>query len=125
MYSVFLADSDPDLVASSPPLAEVSVQAIPIPAGEWFVEDARLTAERAPGGLLVLEGLLSREVRVGNRVAVELLGPTDTLRPWVQMAPGSLIGVESGWTVHQGAMLGLLTPSFMRMASEFPEVAAN
>ena len=122
MYSVCLADSDPDLVAGSPELAAETIAVLSVPPGEWSVEDGRLSAERAPGGLLVLEGLLSRDVRVGGRFVPELLGPTDTLRPWVRMGADSSLGVEASWTAHEGAMVGLLDPSFMRTAAEYPQV---
>jgi CRP/FNR family transcriptional regulator, cyclic AMP receptor protein len=122
VYSISLSDIDPELTEASPQLASLSVEVIVAPAGEWSIDDEGVTPERAPGGLLVLEGLLAREVRVGAQVAMELLGPTDTLRPWVRMGADSSIGVESSWTVHDGAMLGVLDTQFMRRAAESPRV---
>src|SRR5437870_3202033 len=51
-----------------------------VATGSWAAEtDAEMT--EGGFGFLVLDGLLIRRVGIGERVAAELLGPSDLLRP--------------------------------------------
>ena len=52
-----------------------------IPRGAWFPSPGERGGE-ADLGLLVLDGLLTRRVALGDRHSVELLGRGDLLRPW-------------------------------------------
>jgi CRP/FNR family cyclic AMP-dependent transcriptional regulator len=130
MQRVRLADRDPDLfsllqeqtVAAAREVATAA--AIGVPAGPWRFEGHRFSAERVPGGLLVVDGLLCRTVRLGNRAAMELLGPEDVIRPWVRMGQGSAIAVDGDWRVHEDATLAVLDRSFLRRVAPWPELTA-
>jgi hypothetical protein len=81
---IALLDADPDLASelSSADLVaarrHVRTATLSVPRGSWDSEDAQ-----RPGlGFLVLRGLLIREVRVGDRVRAELVGPGDLLLAW-------------------------------------------
>src|SRR5690349_8022888 len=66
---------------------DLRVRVTSIPVGEW---NAERLAEADPThlGLLLLEGVLAREVVIGKTVSTELLGPGDFLRPWhIEDAP--------------------------------------
>ena len=52
-----------------------------IPRGAWFPSLGERGGE-ADLGLLVLDGLLTRRMALGDRHSVELLGRGDLLRPW-------------------------------------------
>src|SRR5687768_109322 len=49
--------------------------------GEWHA-DRLAGADPGHVGLLMLEGMLVREVVVGDTVSAELVGPGDLVRPW-------------------------------------------
>jgi len=49
-------------------------------------------------GLLVLDGVLSRELIVADHVSAELLGPGDVLRPWQTGNRASLLPVDAVWS---------------------------
>lgn len=99
-------------------------------ASPWLPESSEEPADELPQvGLLVLEGLLMREVRVrletarrhGGGVNVELLGPGDFLRPW-QDDEGELLRCASNWHVFQPARLALIDHRILRAASRWPEI---
>lgn len=59
-------------------------------------------------GLLVLDGLMGRRVRVGNAVATELLGSGDILRPWDEPTLWGMIPPELDWRVFRPTRLAVL-----------------
>ena len=73
-------------------------------------------------GLHVLSGFLSNRLRSGGRAALEILGPSDLLRPWVRRDPASLIGSQLEWTVHTPAEVAILDGAFARRMARWPEV---
>src|SRR2546423_9101630 len=97
---VRLADEDPDLFAGLDAgalrrLAPFTVaRAVDLPPGGW---DERMEEQsRAPLGLLLLRGLLLREGTLGREHCVEILGPGDPIRPWVETGSTAL-SVEARW----------------------------
>lgn len=93
--------------------------------GPWAVEHP---LGQAPGdlGFLVLDGLLSRDVRVGRHGCAELLGPGDVLRPWdADEGRGAPVRHESAWRVHQATRLGVLDARFAALAGRFPGIVAE
>jgi CRP-like cAMP-binding protein len=84
--------------------------------------------ESTPGsiGLLVIEGVLTRDVRVGGRSASELLGAGDLLRPW-DHDDGADASIEtpSAWTVLARTRLAVLDERFGRIVGRWPEVTAG
>ncbi len=82
----------------------------------------------SPGdlGFLVVDGMLSRETRVGRHGCTELLGPSDVLRPWdADDGSNAPIRNESAWRVHQAARLAVLDARFAAYAGRFPPVVAE
>jgi CRP-like cAMP-binding protein len=76
-------------------------------------------------GLLVLEGLLVREVGVEGRHAAEVLGPSDLLRPWDHDGEDALLPVTAVWRVLCPARLAVLDARWaMRMAA-WPSVGCE
>ena len=93
--------------------------------GPWAAEHP---LGEAPGdlGFLVVEGLLSRDVRVGRHACAELLGPGDLLRPWdADEGSGAPVRHESAWRVLQAARLAVLDARFASVAGRFPPVVAE
>ncbi len=83
--------------------------------GPWF-EAAGLGL-----GLLVLEGLLALETRVGDRTAAELVGPGDLLQP-SGPAADQLLMRTCGWRVLRPARLALLDREFADRVRPFPQI---
>src|SRR5919204_206042 len=92
--------------------------------GEWR-GDEEYPATAGHLGLLVLEGLLAREMRVGDRVCIELLGPGDLLRPWVKVAAYSSVPIDSHWTVVEPTRIAVLDRRFAATIARFPEIAGT
>ena len=74
-------------------------------------------------GLLIVEGLLLREVRLLDTSSAELLAHGDVLRPWD--ADGELhlpVPADVAWTVLEPVSVAVLDPDFLRRAARWPEV---
>jgi CRP-like cAMP-binding protein len=128
MEMTVVGAEQPDLVAAVPDprrdeaRAATRAAVLRVGLGRWAAE-----ALRAPPGhygLLVLEGLLSREVQVGHRSCVELLGAGDIIRPWDTLAEGSTIAVDARWTVQSAVRLAVLDRAFALRIGPFPEITA-
>jgi CRP/FNR family cyclic AMP-dependent transcriptional regulator len=96
-----------------------------VPPGPWD-PGTRHSRDPAFMGLLVVEGMLSRDVELGGRRCSELLGPGDLLRPWdYDETDASSLPAESAWTVLEPARLAVLDGRFARVACRYPELVAR
>jgi CRP-like cAMP-binding protein len=93
-----------------------------IPRGDWT--PARLTADRHAGwlGLLVLDGLMIRNLRLEGLECCELLGPGDIIRPWDREDEHASLDARVGWRALEEVRVALLDETFARMACRWPEV---
>jgi hypothetical protein len=127
--AVHVLDADPDLGSglSGPRLAEARRRLIAhehvLPAGTWH-GDRMQQAHGASLGLLVLEGLIARELLMRDNVSTELLGEGDLLRPWQASGPARLIRSEVRWTVLSATRVAMLGPAFGAELARYPEVHA-
>jgi CRP/FNR family cyclic AMP-dependent transcriptional regulator len=82
------------------------------------------TIERQPGhlGVLVVEGLLSREVVLGGTVTTELVGRGDVLRPVDHDVAGAPVQFDIAWRVLQTTRILYLDRDFALAAGRWPEV---
>jgi hypothetical protein len=76
-------------------------------------------------GMLVLDGLLVRQVEVGGLRCCELLGPGDLLRPWDEDDGGDTLESRAAWRVLEPTRLALLDGGFARRACRWPTVTAE
>ena len=85
--------------------AELGAPLVERPVGPWTVE---IASDPLAMGVLVVEGVLARIVRLGDAVTTELVGPCDLLRPahYEDAAAPIPVGIE--WTVLEPARLALL-----------------
>jgi CRP-like cAMP-binding protein len=96
-----------------------------VEAGPW---DPSAGYERTPGaiGLLVIDGVVARDLRIAGRWCSELLGPGDLLNPWDQDADaGESLQPESAWNVLERTRLAVLDERFARVACRWPQVMAG
>src|SRR3954454_23566535 len=91
-------------------------------SGRW---DACAAAGPARGGhgLLVLAGLLVRQVGLNERVAAELLGPGDLLRPLEHDGEEATLPFEATWRVLTDVRIAILDLRWAYRMAPFPEVA--
>ena len=69
-----------------------------LPVGAWDVSDLDgTTADHL--GLLLVQGVLLRQLAVAGQVSVELLEPGDLVRPWQPAGGVRLLPVDVGWWV--------------------------
>ena len=124
---VRVLDADPDLGALlSAERAEPAARSLVahlhlVPAGSW--RDRRLLqAGPEQLGLLVLEGVVARELLLSDNVSTELLGPGDLLRPWQDQGPSRLVQSQVRWTVLEPLRCAVLDQGFAQRVAAFPEV---
>jgi hypothetical protein len=91
--------------------------------GPWEVE--RLSGTSADHiGLLVIDGVLAREVLVSDTVSTELLGPGDVIRPWHLHETASLLRYAVRWNVLTRSRVALLDRRAAAQLATYPEVNA-
>jgi CRP/FNR family cyclic AMP-dependent transcriptional regulator len=91
--------------------------------GPWDVGRLSVTGPEHIG-LLVLDGLLSRDVLVWDTVSSELLGAGDVIRPWRVQEGGSLVRHSVRWTVLAHTRVALLDRRLGARLGRYPEVNA-
>jgi CRP/FNR family transcriptional regulator, cyclic AMP receptor protein len=92
--------------------------------GHWQSEPWMFD-RRGSLGLMVLEGLIARQVMVGEMESVELVGPGDVLRPWAEVDRELAQQARESWIVTRRVRLALLDRTFAMSVSAWPEIAAN
>jgi CRP/FNR family cyclic AMP-dependent transcriptional regulator len=93
--------------------------------GPWEPSD-RYAADPAFFGLLVIDGMIARDVELGGRRCSELLGPGDLLRPWDHDdADAASVPSESAWNVLEPSRVAVLDGRFARVACRYPELVAR
>jgi CRP/FNR family transcriptional regulator, cyclic AMP receptor protein len=116
-------DLDPDALRSA--TAELIAPVVPV---EWVKHTGRWGPSALEGhlGLLVIRGLLLREVRLLGTPSAELLGDGDLLRPW-DVDGEYTLPVPAGvfWTVLAPIEVAVLNGGFLRRAARWPEVLAR
>jgi CRP-like cAMP-binding protein len=102
---------------------ELTVRVTALSVGEW--DGSRLAATDPENvGLLVLDGVMAREVVVGDTVSTELLGPGDIVRPWQLTADTELLRVSVRWNALSKMRLAVLDRRAAAVLGQYPEVNA-
>lgn len=73
-------------------------------------------------GMLILDGLIGRRLRVGSAVATELLSRGDIVRPWDDVNPWNAIPAELDWRIFEPARLAVLDARVTRVIGRSPEL---
>jgi CRP-like cAMP-binding protein len=75
-------------------------------------------------GLLVVDGVVARDVALPGSVATELLGAGDVIRPWTMEQPAELLESEVRWTALSEVAVALLDRRAAHELCGYPEVYA-
>jgi CRP/FNR family cyclic AMP-dependent transcriptional regulator len=125
--AVSLLDVDPELGAGMTPerfaMARHEIRAVPLKLrrGEGAPEELE-SVSSANVGLLVLGGVLAREVILEDTISTELLGPGDFIRPW-SGEQSSLLRQRVRWQVLAEARMAVLGGSFAKAVRRYPELS--
>ena len=126
---IHLLEADPDLGAllsdarRTDAERELVVRTHRLPVGPWDV--SRLAGASGDHiGLLILDGVLARELVVADHVSAELLGPGDVVRPWQGTTRAALLPVDAVWTVLSSLTVAVLDRRFAAEAARYPEITS-
>src|SRR4051812_45039776 len=107
-------DADPDLAGDlegeSLRVARTRAVALVLAVEAGPCDLQRRRPDGSPDALLLLDGTLTREVRVRGRVFTELLGPGDVIRPWGSEEV-ELLPCDVEWNALTRATLALIDPA--------------
>jgi CRP/FNR family cyclic AMP-dependent transcriptional regulator len=124
-----LLELDPELGCLLAPerraaaVRELRVRVSALATGEWDV--GRLgEADPAHYGLLVVEGVLAREVVLSSMVSTELMGPGDIVRPWRIEGEPLLLSVTVRWNALAPVRVALLDRRVAAQLGAYPEIGA-
>jgi CRP/FNR family transcriptional regulator, cyclic AMP receptor protein len=123
-----LLDVDPDLGALVPEdrreaaRRELEVEVHRLPRGPWGAGGDDANPQHV--GLLLIDGVIAREVVVSDTVSTELLGPGDIVRPWSVQATPVLLQLVIRWDALTETRVAILDRRFGAQLARWPEVNA-
>jgi CRP/FNR family transcriptional regulator, cyclic AMP receptor protein len=100
----------------------VAVHAQTLEAGPWDPLDEPWPVPPTLG-LLVLEGVLTRDIVFAGRTTTELLGAGDVLRPWEDDVQFDPLPFAVAWHVHEPTRVAVLDARFALAAARWPALA--
>ncbi|HEY1357791.1 MAG TPA: helix-turn-helix domain-containing protein [Thermoleophilaceae bacterium] len=125
--TVQLLDVDPALGSGLAPVererarAALVVRAISRGPGIWRPQD-ELEIDESDLGVLLLEGLMVRDVEILKTTCAELIGPRDLIRPLVDVNIGAPVPSDVVWHVLSPVRLALLDRSAAAVVGRWPEL---
>lgn len=128
---VSVLDEDPDLAAGVDPseLAAARRRAVAVivhlPPAAWDTSELERRHPSGWLGLFVLEGLILRRVRVGRRVACELFGPGDVVRPWDADDEYEPLPIAVDWLVLRAVRMAVLDDAFLLRVAPWPQISSQ
>jgi hypothetical protein len=126
--AIAILDVDPDLAEGMDPERATVARAHAIAAietlapGEWPPDALDIIEPRGALGLLVIDGLLSRDVTVGNSSFTELIGEGEILRPWDTGLELHTEAPAVTWNVLVTVRVAILDGRFMARTARWPEL---
>jgi CRP/FNR family cyclic AMP-dependent transcriptional regulator len=100
---------------------ELRVEVYRLQQGEWSVHSV---LQAAHVGLLLVDGVVAREVVVADCISTELLGPGDILRPWGIDADDPLLRHDVRWSALTECHVAVLDQRFGSRLGDWPEINA-
>ena len=99
---------------------ELDVEVHRLPQGPWAAGGEHADPEHA--GLLLIDGVIARDVVVSDTVSTELMGPGDLVRPWSLQEPQGLLQATIRWTALTDVRVAVLDRWFAGRLARWPEV---
>jgi CRP/FNR family cyclic AMP-dependent transcriptional regulator len=124
---VSLLDADPELGDRLAPdeqqraSHQLVAEVLRVPTGRWDAAGA-MDPGGSPLGLLILDGLLLRDLDLGRRASTEVLGTGDLLRPWDTDAATGELPFAARWMVLEPLRLAILDQRFLLTVMRYPAV---
>jgi CRP/FNR family cyclic AMP-dependent transcriptional regulator len=121
-----LLEADPDLGETMNPEARRQATAIVrarvfhVQKGPWHPPEI----DHGAMGLLLLDGLMVRTLRLGPTSSSEIVGPSDIIRPWEHDLIPSLVPTLTEWHVLERARVALLDGRVTAQIGRWPELCA-
>lgn len=127
--AVSLFEVDPDLIQNLDPAQAEEARARGVaPALNLRPGDGdpwrRIGHSDSHLGLLVIDGLLTRNLELLGRTTMELIGGGDVLRPWDDAVHHTSVPRTVSWSVHLPTQVALLDQRFAERIAPWPEIAA-
>jgi CRP/FNR family transcriptional regulator, cyclic AMP receptor protein len=82
------------------------------------------SSSRPPFGLLILDGVLMRQVEIAGGSCGELVGPGDVLRPWLDCGDSSTLPTRAVWRALVQSSVAVLDDDFTHAVRLWPQVPA-
>lgn len=126
--AVAILDLDPDLAQDMDPERAREARAHAIAAvetlapGDWPADALDIVDPRGALGLLVIDGILSRDLKLGGASFTELIGEGEILRPWDGGGHLSITPPSVAWTVLDTARIAILDRRFVARTARWPEL---
>jgi CRP-like cAMP-binding protein len=125
---VRLLEVDPDLGYGLPDdqrdqaTQEIVVRTMRVPTGRWAeAEEWNRSGRALPMlGLLMLDGLILRDLDLGRRSSTEVLGAGDLLRPWEAEIGADELPLVVRWTVLDDARLAVIDERALSVIARYP-----
>jgi CRP/FNR family cyclic AMP-dependent transcriptional regulator len=96
---------------------------VEVPKGPWTPPSTPRQRGRDLG-LLVLSGLLVRDLELAGRSFAELRGPEDILRPWDDATEVVSVNGRTTWTAREPTRLAWLDGDFASSVAAWPEITS-
>jgi len=125
--AVAILDLDPDLSQEMSAERATAARAHAIAAvetlapGEWPAGALEIADTRGALGLLVIDGIMSRDSQLGGASFTEFIGEGEILRPWDNRGHGSDAPTVV-WTVLDTTRIAVLDRGFVARAARWPEL---
>jgi CRP/FNR family transcriptional regulator, cyclic AMP receptor protein len=126
--TIALLDVEPDLGEGlNPQERETAARVLAVPVralapGPWE-PTAGMGGVVPVVGLLVVDGILTRDVTFAGRTTTELLGAGDLLRPWDDDVQFDALPFTASWHVHEPARVAVLDTRVAMAAGRWPPIA--
>ena len=127
--TIYLLDVEPELGEGLYPherAAAARVLAVPshvLEPGPWDPHEA-LGDIHPVVGILLVDGMVTRDLLFAGRTTTELLGAGDILRPWDDDVAFDALPISASWHVHTRARVAILDTRVAIAAGRLPSLAS-